>query len=61
MPFFTPPWNDLIDPVSDGVWLTGFNSKATAFLSAESIRYLPSTVFSSLPSVVRCLGLGSSD
>ena len=27
-------WNDLSDPVFDGVGLTGFKSKANAFLSA---------------------------
>ena len=37
VPLLVSLWNDLSDPVFDGVGLPGFKSKANAFLSAQSV------------------------
>ena len=44
-------WNDLVDPVFDGVGLAGFKSRSNAFLLALSIfvfNYFPFLFFSSI-------------
>ena len=39
-------WNDLADPLFDGVRLAGFKSKANAYLSAKAaLSLLSSTIF----------------
>ena len=55
-------WNDLSDPVFDGVGLAGFKSRANSYLLAESVLSFSPTFFLSffLPRV-GCVGLGSSD
>ena len=63
VPLSVSLWNDLSDPVLDGVGLAGFKSRATAFLLARSaLSFLSPTVLSFLPSVgwlcgVRVFGL----
>ena len=45
-------WNDLVDPIFDGVWLAGFKSRSNGFLLAKLLTpFLSSTIFnfSSLP------------
>ena len=57
-------WNDLVDPVFDGVGLAFFKSRSNAFLLAQLLSpFRPSTIFhfSSFPLQVVSVGLGSSD
>ena len=63
VPLSVSLWNDLSDPVFDGVGLAGFKSRANAFLLARSafsffVSYC--FVFFFLP-WVGCMGLGSFD
>ena len=47
VPFSVSLWNDLSDPVFDGVGLAGFKSRANAFLLARSaLSFLSPTVLS---------------
>ena len=57
-------WNDLVDPVFDGVALAGVKSRSNAFLLAYLLSpFLSSTIFpfSSFSREVGSVGLGSSD
>ena len=48
LPLSVSLWNDLSDPVIDGVGLAGFKSRANAFLLARSVVFLVSpTILSS--------------
>ena len=49
-------WNDLGDPVFDGVGLAGFKSGGNAFMLAESALFLSPTIFffSSFHGLVVC-------
>ena len=64
VPFSVSLWNNLSDPVFDGVGLAGFKSRANAFLLAQLLaHFLSPTVFpfSSFFLWVGVVGLGSSD
>ena len=65
MPLSVFPWNDLADPVSDGVRQGGFKSSDNPFFCPkELVLFLPTTLFSlSVHSFysVGVVGLGSSD
>ena len=50
---FVPLWNDLADPVFDGVGLAGFKSRANDFLLAKAALSLLLVFYLSLPSVYR--------
>ena len=58
-------WNDLADPIFDGVGLAGFKMKANAFLFAKLLYLYYSLllffIFSSFCLQVGIVGLGSSD
>ena len=57
-------WNDLVDPLFDGVGLAGFKSRSNAFLLAQLLSpFLSSTIFpfSFFPLQVGSVGPGSSD
>ena len=57
-------WNDLHDPVFDGVELEGFKSRVNAFyLPSCSLPFVPSTAFpfSYFVLWIGIVGLGSSD
>ena len=57
-------WNDLVEPVFDGIGLAGFKSRSNAFLLAQLLSpFLSSTIFpfSSFLLQVGSMGLGSSD
>ena len=56
-------WNDLVDPLFDGVGLGCFKSRSNAFLLAKLLSPFLSTVFPfySFPLWVGGVGLGSSD
>ena len=62
VPLSVSLWNDLSDPVLDGVGLAGFKSRAKAFLFVWSaLSFLsPTIIFFFLP-LVFCVGLWSSD
>ena len=64
IPFSVSLWNDLSDPVFDGVRLANFNSRANAFLLAWRLAHFLSPLvfpFSSFILWVGIVGLGSSD
>ena len=64
IPMSVSLWNDLGDPIFDGVGLTGFKSRANVFLLAKHFTSLLSNTvftFSSFILRVRIVGLGSSD
>ena len=64
MPLSVSLWNDLDDPVFDGVGLAGFKSRANAFLLAMLLAPLLSPVvflFSSFILWVGIVRLGSLD
>ena len=64
IPWSVSLWNDLSDPVFDGVGLAGFKSKVNALLLAYLLaHFLSPTVFpfSSFILWVGVVGLGSSD
>ena len=63
IPLLMSLWNDLADPVFDGVELSGFKSRANAFYWPScSLLFLPSTVFPfSSVLCVGIVGLGPSD
>ena len=64
IPWSVSLWNDLSDPVFDGVGLAGFKSKVNAFLLAKLLaQFLSPAVFpfSSFILWVGVVGLGSSD
>ena len=64
VPFSVSLWNDLSDPVFDGVGLAGFKSKANAFLLALLLTTFlspPVFHFSSFLLWVGIVGMGSSD
>ena len=47
VPLSVPLWNDLSDPVFDGVGLAGFKSRANAFLLAcSALSFLTPTILS---------------
>ena len=46
VPLSVSLWNDLSDPVFDGVGLAGFKSRANAFLLASSAFFLSPTILS---------------
>ena len=61
MPLSVSLWNDLSDPVFDGVGLVGFKSRANGFLLALSVFFVSYCfVFFFLP-WIGCVGLGSLD
>ena len=63
IPWSVSLWNDLSDPVFDGVGLAGFKSIANAFLLALLLAHFLSPVFpfSSFILWVGVVGLGSLD
>ena len=64
IPWSVSLWNDLSDPVFDGVRLAGFKSRANAFLLALLLAHFLSPAvfpFSSFFLWVGAAGLGSSD
>ena len=64
IPLSVSLWNDLGEPVFDGVGLAGFKSRANAFLLAKMLAPLLSPTvfpFSSFILYVGIVGLGSSD
>ena len=64
IPLSVSLWNDLSDPVFDGVGLAGFKSRANAFLLAQLLPpFLSSPVFSFASFIlwVGIVGLASSD
>ena len=64
VPFSVSLWIDLSDPVSNGVELAGFKSRANAFLLAQLLAHFLSPTdfpFSSFFLLVGVVGLGSSD
>ena len=64
IPLSVALWNDLSDPVFDGVGLAGFKSRANAFLLAQLLAHFLSPAvfpFSSFILWVGVVGLGSSD
>ena len=64
IPLSVSLWNDLSDPVFDGVGLAGFKSRANAFLLAWLLAHFLSPAvfpFSSFILWVGVVGLGSSD
>ena len=64
IPLSVSLWNDLSDPVFDGVGLAGFESRANAFLLAWLLAFFLSPVvflFSSFILRVGVVGLRSSD
>ena len=64
IPWSVSLWNDLSDPVFDGVGLAGFKSRANDFLLAQLLAHFLSLSifpFSSFILSVGVVGLGSSD
>ena len=64
IPLSVSLWNALVDPLFDGVGLTGFKTRSNAFRLAQLLSAcLSSTIFpfSSFPLQVGSVGLGSSD
>ena len=64
IPLSVSLWNDLSDPVFDGVGLAGFKSRANAFLLAKLLAHFlspPVFPFFSFILWVGVMGLGSSD
>ena len=64
IPLSVSLWNDLNDPVFDGVGLAGIKSKANPFLLAKLLSHFLSPAvfpFSSLVQWVAVVGLGSSE
>ena len=63
IPWSVSLWNDLSDPVLDGVGLAGFKSRAIAFLLLLLAHFLSPAVFpfSSFILWLGVVGLGSSD
>ena len=59
VPLSVSLWNDLTDPVFDGVGLVGFKSRANAFLlSSSPLSFLSPTVLSFSSSMGRLCGVG---
>ena len=64
IPLSVSLWNDLSDPVFDGVGLAGFKSRANAFLFALLLAHFLSPAVSHFSSFIPWVGvvlLGSSD
>ena len=59
LPLSVSLWNDLSDPVFDGVGLAGFKSRVNAFLlSLSALSFLSPTLYLFLPSMGWLCGVG---